>query len=558
MSKLGDLFVRLGLKKQDFDNGINEAEKQVKGFGVSTKAMATAAAAAWAAVAAAVVKFAKDAVKMTQKWGDEWNVTMAGVKGAYSAFVRQLSSGQGFDNLFANMREAARVARETAKALDEVFERSVSYSYDEAEGKKYIEQQRTIMNDASKSDAEREQAANNIIKKEKELGEVRWSIAKQKRDALSEEFEAQTGLNRAQQAYMLQYYNQNRDVINQAREYNDELKSREKQYNRIAQTANATPEMIKAAKDAVDQLKNNTDATVQSVAKLVKGYDKGNDELVKGLAEADVALINVETDTIRASQRAERLLGSLRAKNEGGGGGTVITNQAEESVDSLKVLEEALEKADRKRKALMESHQDVVPITVDVFGIDADMEGIDAEFDVLFEQIDATYQKLQAQKDLWTDLMEGFRDAIVDGFSDACEELMNQLMGLKEFNPGAVVKTLLEPLADMAEKAGAIIMAEGLATIAAKSALETFGATGWGAVAAGAALIAAGAAAKAGLSALAKGGATAAGTSGNGASGSGGNTTQNIETELTITVEGRLSGSDIVLAGQKTLNGWSR
>ena len=145
MSKLGDLFVRLGLKKQDFDKGIDEAQKSLKGFEGATKGMASVAAAAWAAVAAAVVKFAKDAIKLTQKWGDEWNVTMAGVKGAYQSFVRQLSSGEGFSNLFANMREAARVARETAKALDEVFERTISGNYKTAE----IDKIEAVMPDGS-------------------------------------------------------------------------------------------------------------------------------------------------------------------------------------------------------------------------------------------------------------------------------------------------------------------------------------------------------------------------------------------------------------------------
>lgn len=558
MSKLGDLFVRLGLKKQDFDKGINDAQKELKGFEAASGRMASVAAAAWAAVAAAVVKFCKDAIKLTQKWGDEWNVTMAGIKGAYQSFVRQLSSGEGFSNLFANMREAARVARETAKALDEVFERTMSYSYQEADAKKYIEEQKMIMNDASKSAKEREEAAQRIINKEKELGEVRWSIAKQRRDALSNEFEQQTGLNRAQQSYMIEQYNQNREVIKQAREYNDELNSREKYYNRISQTAGATPEMVANAKAAVDQLKRDTEASVQNVAKLVKGYDKSNDELVQGLVNADVALINVDTDTLRAQQRANRLLGTLKKDDGGGSGGkTVITKQVEESVSSLELLEQALERADRKRKALLESHQDIVPMTVDVFGLDADMAAIDEQLDAATESIQQHYEELNRQREQWADLMEGFRDAIISGFSDACEELMNQLMGLDDFNPGAVVQALLTPLADMAIKAGEIIVAEGVAVEAAKTALTSF--AGLGAIGAGAALILAGNAAKAGLAALAKGGATTATTSSSsGASGTGGNTTQNLETELTIYVEGRLSGSDIVLAGQKTLDSWSR
>lgn len=554
MSKLGDLFVRLGLKKQDFDKGINDAQKELKGFEAASGRMASVAAAAWAAVAAAVVKFCKDAIKLTQKWGDEWNVTMAGIKGAYQSFVRQLSSGEGFSNLFANMREAARVARETAKALDEVFERSVSYSYQEADAKKYIEQQRMIMHDVSKSDAEREQAAQNIINKEKELGEVRWSIAKQKRDALSQEFEAQTGLNRAQQSYMLEQYNQNRDVIKQAREYQAELDKINKQEARNAQGGQAAHDYAKQQRDALNARYSDQ---VRNVAKLTKAYDKSNDELVKGLAEADVALINVETDTLRAQHRANSLLGRLTKEDSGGSGKTAIQTIVDDDITSLEKLEAALERADRKRKALMESREDVVPMTVDVFGIDEGMADIDAEMDEFFDVLHDNYVRLNDEKEKWQELCAEFGDAVAGGFSDACQELMNQLMGLDDFNPGAVIKALLTPLADMAIKAGEIIVAEGVAVEAAKTALTSF--AGLGAIGAGALLIAAGTAAKAGLAALAKGGATTATTaSSSGASGTGGNSTQNIETELTIYVEGRLSGSDIVLAGQKTLNSWSR
>ena len=135
--------------------------------------------------------------------------------------------------------------------------------------------------------------------------------------------------------------------------------------------------------------------------------------------------------------------------------------------------------------------------------------------------------------------------------------MAEQLMGLSELNAGAVFQALLNPLADMAIKAGEIIMAEGIATEAAKSAMETFGETGWGAVAAGAALVAAGAAAKAGLKAIAAtGGKNTSASSYSGSSGSSG--TQTIETELTVNVRGTIRGSDIVLSGQKTVNSWGR
>lgn len=459
MSKLGDLFVRLGLKKDDFSRGMNDAKKELKGFEAGSKSMAGVAAVAWAAVAAAVVKFAKDAINLTQKWGDEWNVTMAGVKGAYQSFVRQLSSGEGFDNLFANMREAARVARETAADLDELFERNISYSYQEAEAKKYIEEQRMIMNDASKSNAEREAAAQRIIDKEKELGEVRKDIARQQRNALSNEFEAQTGLNRAQQSYLIEQYNQNREIIKQAREYAEE---RKKAYADAGNTGGATmygqgrfnTQAAEAAAAAVDAKYSQT---VRNVANLMAAYDKSNDKLVEGLAKADVALIQVDTDTLRAQQRASRLLGSLKNQDAGGGGADETQDQMaakqaaklyRQTQDAAKSEIQLLREKYAAELTLLEQYgydtsaltskyhseildavaklqQDLLniePVTIDVFDID-DSE-IDGLADSVKEEL-AIFEQAQ-------ELAKEINDSIVTGFSDACQEMMDQLMGVEE------------------------------------------------------------------------------------------------------------------------------
>ena len=74
---------------------------------------------------------------------------------------------------------------------------------------------------------------------------------------------------------------------------------------------------------------------------------------------------------------------------------------------------------------------------------------------------------------------------------------------------------------------------------------------------AGAALIAAGAAAKAGLAALANKGSTSTAMSSNSASSSS-SKTQTVESEMTIYVTGRISGSDILISGQRTAESWAR
>lgn len=172
------------------------------------------------------------------------------------------------------------------------------------------------------------------------------------------------------------------------------------------------------------------------------------------------------------------------------------------------------------------------------------------------DQAEHAMEQQMARLEQAKEMTKMFQQAVVAGFSDACEEMAMQLFGLKEANTGEVVKAMLEPLADMAMKAGEIIMAEGIATMAANSAMMSFGATGVGAVAAGAALMAAGAAAKAGLAALATSGTSAAVPAGY----SGDTTTNsfNSSTEITVYVEGKIKGSDIVLSGSRTQSNWAR
>ena len=638
MSKIGDLFVRLGLKKDEFSKGINEAKRETQGFGDKLKGMASVAKVAWAAVAAAVVKFATDAIKMTQKWGDEWRTTMAGVNAAYGSFVRQLASGEGFTNLFANMREAARLAREAARELDEVFERTTSYNYTEANTQKEIAQLQLIMRDSSKSDKERMDAAQKIIQKTQELATLKKDIASQEADAYRKQLKSQTQLNDQEINFLVREYNQNKAIIDQGRAYLQEKKRLEGNVSAARNNAAfaagrpgsdyLTQQWIDA-KDALDKFEAGTSQAVKDVAAMTAKYDKGNDELIANLGKAEVAVINVDTAMYHAQMRATSMLGSL--SKAGTGGTTDTTDPAAEAaakiqqraVDSAKSELHLLAEKYSQEKALLQQYgYDVTALTKEYeentykilsdyakkAGLTADeradllrkaykaeleelkQAGLDtttltnqfmqklldlgdesfkefcaqleAEFPIELDPIEIDDTELQE----WLDSLEAavqraeelaqeFGDAVAGGFSDACQEMMAQLMGLQDFNPGAIVQALLEPLADMAIKEGEILIAEGIGVEACKKALESL--NGYAAIAAGAALVMIGSAAKMGLAALAKSGASSS-TASTYQGGVQSTQTQMIESELTVYVEGRISGSDILLSGQRTVNNNNR
>lgn len=580
MGKIGDLWVKLGLKKDEYSKGMQEAGGEVDVFHGKLKGLKVGAAAIWAAIGAAVAKFAKDAISMTQKWGDAWNTTMAGIKGAYSSFVRQISSGDGWNNLFANMREAYRVSKEVAAALDEIFERKTSFSYQEAETEKQIAQLQLIARDSSKSDQERIDANKEIIRLTDQLGESKKKIYTDEAAQQRRLFQLQSGLNDEQTDFLVKEYNQNREVIQQAREY---LKTKKELSTVGGQgffTESVGPIPSPVAKQQpispeLEKLERETPQAIKDIAELTRMYDRANDELVKGMADAEVAVIRIDTETMHAQTRATSLLGTL---NKAVGGGDAGREQAERILqraqDSAKSELQILDEKYFEEKALLKQYglettalteewsknvNELIKKAFDVDLNDVQLPDLDLALpEIDDEDFQISLNSLIEGMDRAREFAEDLGQTIAGGIADAVQELADQFAGLEDINPGRVVQALLTPLADMAIKAGEIIAAEGIATIAARDALETFGATGWGAVIAGTALMAAGAAAKSGLAALAASGGRSTATTSYGSTGSAGTDLQTIQTEMTVYVTGRISGNDILLSGQKTQNSWDR
>lgn len=212
-------------------------------------------------------------------------------------------------------------------------------------------------------------------------------------------------------------------------------------------------------------------------------------------------------------------------------------------MDLIKIMGDSMDEVQTEIDSL-EPVEDFVPLKLD---------------DDALDELKDKLKEWRKELELTAEVQKTITDGIVDSLAGAAFEIGTQLANLSNFDGAAVMQSALEPLADIAVKAGEIIMAEGAATIAAKRALETFGATGVGAIAAGAALIAAGSAAKAGLAALSSGTATAAGvTTYSGSSSTANQDTIVTSSKLEVVVTGKISGSDILLAGKRASDKQSR
>lgn len=156
--------------------------------------------------------------------------------------------------------------------------------------------------------------------------------------------------------------------------------------------------------------------------------------------------------------------------------------------------------------------------------------------------------EFQKEVDLSAYIASEFGRAVAQSLSDSMKVIFDALMSGESIDASSLVKALVTPFADMAVQIGEVLVATGVAALAAK-AIGTVGG-GIGAIAAGAALIALGTAAQSAISSIG-GNFGSKGGGGNDYNYSGGGALSSVGSAPPLQVEivGRLSGQDIVLAG---------
>jgi hypothetical protein len=161
-----------------------------------------------------------------------------------------------------------------------------------------------------------------------------------------------------------------------------------------------------------------------------------------------------------------------------------------------------------------------------------------------------------AQQATTLEAIEMLNQAVNAGITNSLGELANAIAGVEGANIGSVIKALLSPLADACISAGLLVITSGKAIEAFKASLLSL--NGGVAITAGAALIAIGVAAKAGLAAIGKGATNTGGyanqnvTSYSGGYGVNGNNYAQATSAYTLTTT--LKGQDLLLAIQRTQN----
>ena len=162
--------------------------------------------------------------------------------------------------------------------------------------------------------------------------------------------------------------------------------------------------------------------------------------------------------------------------------------------------------------------------------------------------VDKYEEQAQRVQDISTQMASTIQNSAVNAFS----MLGEAIGGANNMSAGQAVAAILNPFADLAIELGVIILMSSKAITALMAALSN-PLTAPAGIAIGAALIAVGVAAKAGLAALAGGGGSGGGKSASVSGGSflGAKDYESRSEMVTVQVEGKLKGSDIYISNQK-------
>ena len=399
------------------------------------------------------VGIGEKAVDSINGWSKFWTKLGA-------AWTLALKNGFAGEQYYGEMaEEASRIA----EGADDAAKKAAAYAkviFDTIEGikDKQIEWKNSLSevaalmltaSDKSKTVQERQEAVAKAIALQKQVSGDQ--IAMQK--TLADNIKAQNDLASSSVEDMDRQRSAYAAVEDLSRDLSQRLREMTSLQNEIANSAAATEQKWR---DGVN-----------------KAIDIGMTELAKFNAEMEKAMEmrdKMATDNIFAPLSA--MPGNLTGRADTGKGLMGGINLDEEALKGLQQLTQ-----------------------FDTSAVDGLLSKIDPS--KLSESFKGYYNFLDEMIKATDDANKALNDAIVGGISDSFQYLANCVAGLDEISGAGMMNALLSPLAEAAIKMGEIMVSAGLASEAFKSMLTN----PYTAIAAGAALIAVGAAAKAGLQA---------------------------------------------------------
>ena len=486
MGKISDIWVRLGLKKEGFDKGMDDAVRKTDQTGGKMSKMLSAAKAGWAAVGAAVIAFSREMVLATNKVGDAWARAMGGVKNGWQQMLANISNLNWKDvlkgmnivgsygllkKILGGTAEAAEAGRDMAAAFDAEFELTRSLRIQREKIKGELADLRVALANVNLSPEQRRAAGQRYKELLEPLYEAEIETRKNMLNAAVEAWLAGTGVT-------------------------------------------ATTEQVK---DFFTYIGTDAERMAQMYPELARVY---ND--LKGDKANEVLFTAIQ---------------NLTAAENG------LANELKEVNTTLNGIKDLSIVPDLSADTDLDI--DLTDIeTIEPMDWDAMLGDYDAELDSFVDK----WRQTQEEIATYNQALEG---AIISSMSNGLQAITDMMFGLEGADMRGVLAAFIAPFGDMMKNLGALIMEGGIAASALKKLIKTPEA----AIAAGAALMALGSMVSSGVQKMVSTGSGSGSVATTGASGA---ETETIKTELTVYVEGKISGKDIILAGNNTRNNWRR
>lgn len=556
MGKIGDLWVKLKLKSDEYKKGLDDAQSKTRSFSDKIKSLSVTAKAIWGAIGISAAKLAGDFIKSSQTIGDAWDKTMSRLTTKWQAVVAELNrslAGSGTESLGQqlargfmgpiwgtlfgpNSKRAGLAGKSLSEAKDAMTEIEYAFRLTMAQtGPKLHELYLKMMNSAL-SASEREAAAKDYRKEVEDIYAPRVKGIKDVMDKTAQQYLAIGGISPDKYSTdkVLELIKMmGSDPAKVEREYSDFFAGYQSIGDDISGNLVNTMEAYYNATNEMNDILKRADRTAQSMEKT------GLDDIIKKLGAAKDGMsdfraqVAEEAEVMAADEEFQKMSDPLeefeRTHDE------VLSNMTEKQRTFAELAQESYEKAARAAYDYAQEEQESMDMAQDAA-------------DTAMANLEDRMQKAE-------ELNNMLSDSIASSISDSTQAFSDMLFGLDDADASAVLGALLQPFANMAKQLGEMLIVEGMGIAAFKESMKSLNPAV--AIAAGAALVALGAALSSGIQALGKSGGSSAMSSSTGSSASS-TTNENISTEMTVYVKGKISGKDILISGDNARSYYGR
>lgn len=545
MGKIGDLWVKLKLKADEYKKGLDSAKGQTKSFSEGLKNLSAAAVAVWGVIGAAATKMALEFVKSSQTIGDAWDIAMTQISTRWQQIRAELNRGIAkggvkgfFQALFSGTTEDA--AMDAGKALsqanDAMTEIDYAFRLSMSQTQPKLHELYLKMMNTALSASDREAAAVDYRKTVEAIYAPRVKGLKDIMDKTVEQYLVIGGMDKSRYTA-----SQTIDLIKMMasdpakveKEYNDFYQGYQSIGDKVSSNLVATMETYYNATNEMNSILKRADRTAQSMEHtglddLIKKLGNVNDDMTKFRAQ-----VAEEAEVIAADEEFQQMADPLE--------------------EFERTHADVLDRMNDKQRTFAELAQESyaqAALAAYNYAI-SEQESMDIAQDAADTAMESLEERIQKADELNNMLA----NAITRSISDSMQAFTDMLFGLSDADASDVLGALLQPFANTLTQLGEMLILEGSGIEAFKEAMASL--DGPVAIAAGVALVALGAALSSGIKALGSSGGSSAMSSGSSAT-SNANSDTTISTEMTIYVKGKISGKDILISGDNAKKYYGR